>query len=130
MTKAGIRYGSLWSEDFTDEFFKNGLHQWLKNGAVVHDQSHVRDFDQSNCPPRTKKSDAAWADNYAGKKPLLGVFDEGCMGMFNAIIPDELLHPTSIFKEACSANPRFMPPCGRSAMPRRVRCWRGISRRA
>ena len=23
----------------------------------------------------------------------MGVFDEGCMGMYNAIIPDELLHP-------------------------------------
>ena len=23
----------------------------------------------------------------------MGVFDEGCMGMFNAIIPDHLLHP-------------------------------------
>jgi hypothetical protein len=22
----------------------------------------------------------------------MGIFDEGCMGMYNAIIPDELLH--------------------------------------
>ena len=35
-------------------------------------------------------------------KALLGVFDEGCMGMYNAIIPDELLHPTGIFKERLS----------------------------
>jgi hypothetical protein len=32
----------------------------------------------------------------------MGVFDEGCMGMFNAIIPDELLHPTGLFKERLS----------------------------
>ncbi len=32
----------------------------------------------------------------------MGVFDEGCMGMYNAIIPDELLHPTGIFKERLS----------------------------
>ena len=32
----------------------------------------------------------------------MGVFDEGCMGMFNAIIPDELLHPTGVFKERLS----------------------------
>ena len=32
----------------------------------------------------------------------MGVFDEGCMGMFNAIIPDELLHPTGAFKERLS----------------------------
>ena len=32
----------------------------------------------------------------------MGVFDEGCMGMFNAIIPDELLHPTGVYKERLS----------------------------
>ena len=32
----------------------------------------------------------------------MGVFDEGCMGMFNAIIPDELLYPTGVFKERLS----------------------------
>ncbi len=32
----------------------------------------------------------------------MGVFDEGCMGMYNAIIPDELLHRTGVFKERLS----------------------------
>src|ERR1051326_2858005 len=32
----------------------------------------------------------------------MGVFGEGCMGIFNAIIPDELLHPTGVFKERLS----------------------------
>jgi hypothetical protein len=32
----------------------------------------------------------------------MGVFDEGCMGMYNAIIPDELLHATGVFKERLS----------------------------
>ena len=41
MTKAGIKYSSLWSEDFTDKFFKNGLRRWLEEGVVTHDQSHV-----------------------------------------------------------------------------------------
>src|SRR3989304_3213293 len=31
-----------------------------------------------------------------------GVFDEGCMGMFNAIVPDHLLHRTGVFKERLS----------------------------
>ena len=35
-------------------------------------------------------------------KAILGIFDEGCMGMYNAIIPDELLHPTGVFKERLS----------------------------
>jgi len=33
---------------------------------------------------------------------FLGIFDEGCMGMYNAIIPDELLHSMGIFKERLS----------------------------
>ncbi len=32
----------------------------------------------------------------------MGIFDEGCMGMYNAILPDELLHPTGVFKERLS----------------------------
>ena len=32
----------------------------------------------------------------------MGIFDEGCMGMYNAIIDDELLNPTGIFKERLS----------------------------
>jgi len=32
----------------------------------------------------------------------MGVFDEGCMGMYNAIIPDELLQPTGVYKERLS----------------------------
>ena len=32
----------------------------------------------------------------------MGIFDEGCMGMYNAIIPDELLNPVGVFKERLS----------------------------
>ena len=32
----------------------------------------------------------------------MGIFDEGCMGMYNAIIPDELLVPVGIYKERLS----------------------------
>src|ERR1041385_7142012 len=44
LTKAGIRYSTLWSEKFSDSFFKDGLRQWLQEGVVTHDQSHVRDL--------------------------------------------------------------------------------------
>jgi len=35
-------------------------------------------------------------------KAVMGVFDEGCMGMSNAIIDDELLNPLGIYKERLS----------------------------
>src|SRR5438876_5442282 len=34
MTKAGIRYSTLWSDDFSDGFFRDGLRQWLADGTV------------------------------------------------------------------------------------------------
>src|SRR5690606_13397645 len=35
-------------------------------------------------------------------KAIIGIFDEGCMGMYNAIIPDELLFSTGVYKERLS----------------------------
>src|SRR5580658_185687 len=55
MTKAGITYSSLWSEDFSGCFFENGLRQWLHSGRVVHDQSHVRDFSTVKLPSGEEK---------------------------------------------------------------------------
>src|SRR5690606_26345895 len=45
LTKAGVDYSTLWSRDFTDEFFERGLAEWLENGVVKHDLQHVRSFD-------------------------------------------------------------------------------------
>ena len=102
MTKAGIRYSSLWSERFTDAFFLNGLREWLRLGAVTHDQSHVRDLRLLKLPPADERLGREAGAELKRQKAIMGVFDEGCMGMFNAIIPDELLHPTGIFKERLS----------------------------
>ena len=107
MTKAGIRYSSLWSEDFKDESFKAGLRQWLDNGSVTHDQSHVRDLSLLKLPAADEKLGRDFARALRQRKAIMGVFDEGCMGMFNAIIPDELLHPTGVFKERLSQSTLF-----------------------
>jgi hypothetical protein len=45
---------------------------------------------------------AAVASKLQADKAILGVFDEGCMGMYNAIIDDELLNPLGIYKERLS----------------------------
>src|SRR5690606_17397848 len=41
LTKAGVNYSFLWSEDFTDEFFKKGLNEWLTTGKITHDYSQI-----------------------------------------------------------------------------------------
>ncbi|MCL4785067.1 MAG: fucose isomerase, partial [Bryobacterales bacterium] len=102
LTKAGVKYSTLWSNDFTDEVFLNGLRAWLDGKPVQQDLSHVRALKDLRLP----EEDAAIGRNIAATlrkdKAILGVFDEGCMGMYNAIIPDELLHPTGVFKERLS----------------------------
>ena len=102
LTKAGVRYSTLWSENFTDSFFTSGLRDWLATGVVTHDQSHVRDLALLKLPAADESAGRSFARRWKRDKAILGVFDEGCMGMFNAIIPDELLHPTGLFKERLS----------------------------
>jgi len=102
LTKAGVRYSTLWSEDFKDGFFRNGLRQWLEEGVVTHDQSHVKDLRLLKLPLADEQLGRCAARRFRQQKAIMGVFDEGCMGMFNAIIPEELLHPTGVFKERLS----------------------------
>jgi hypothetical protein len=102
LTKMGVGYSTLWSEDFTDGFFKHGLRQWLEQGLVTHDQSHVRDFSLLKIPGPDEEFGRRAARQLKQEKAILGIFDEGCMGMHNAIIPDELLNPTGVFKERLS----------------------------
>ncbi len=107
LTKAGIPYSSLWTEDFAGAFFEKGLRQWLNSGLLAHDQSHVRDLQNLSLPRADDQFGRRFARRFQQNKAILGVFDEGCMGMFNAIIPDELLHPTGVFKERLSQSTLF-----------------------
>jgi len=108
LTKAGVDYSSLWSENFTDNFFKNGLRQWLEQGVVAHDQSHVKDLSLLKLSETDEKFGRDFGRNFKQKKAILGIFDEGCMGMYNAIIPDELLHRTGVFKERFSQSSLYV----------------------
>jgi hypothetical protein len=112
MTKAGIQYSTLWSETFKDTLFRDGLSQWLQEGAVTHDQSHVKDFALLAIPPKDQAIGREFARRFKQQKAIMGVFDEGCMGMFNAIIPDELLHPTGLFKERLSQSALYAAMLG------------------
>ena len=102
LTKAGVTYSSLWSVDCKDGFFLANLKQWLSDGTVQHDTSHVRAFQPDSASASARSIGDAIAEKIRGKQAILGIFDEGCMGMYNAIIPDELLHPMGIFKERLS----------------------------
>ena len=130
LTKAGVKYCTLWSEDFDDDFFRSGLRRWLKTGKIKHDAS-PREAARRIQDARRKRED--WAEDSPSssqeEKAIMGVFDEGCMGMFNAIIPDELLHPTGVFKERLSQSALYAKML-RSATTKRARSTTGICARS
>ena len=102
LVKAGVKFSTLWSESFDDEWFLNGLRTWIRERRIRHDTSHVRNFDLGEVPDEPSGIGRKLASSLRDRKAILGVFDEGCMGMYNAIIDDELLNPMGIFKERLS----------------------------
>ena len=102
LVKAGKKFSTIWSKDFTDDFFLNALDEWLRAGAITHDLSHVHDLDRKKLPAESAELGVRLARALKRRKAILGVFDEGCMGMYNAILDDELLNPAGIFKERLS----------------------------
>ncbi|MHB8961144.1 MAG: fucose isomerase, partial [Candidatus Limnocylindrales bacterium] len=101
LTKAGRAYSALWSEDFTDDWARQGLRTWLETGTLVHDASHVRDLPSLTPGPEVDLG-RALAHQLVTEKAIIGIFDEGCMGMYNAIFDDELINPLGIYKERLS----------------------------
>jgi len=101
LTKAGIPHSVLWSEDFTDDWAVQGLTTWLTSGELAHDLSHVRALPALSNGPEVELG-VALARQLTGEKAIIGVFDEGCMGMYNAIFDDELINPLGIYKERLS----------------------------
>jgi hypothetical protein len=102
LTKAGVKYSTLWSEDFTDPYFTSRLADWLKKGKCTHKTRHVVPLKKAKLGSKERRLGKELAKTIQTNKAILGVFDEGCMGMFNAIIPDRLLNQTGVFKERLS----------------------------
>jgi hypothetical protein len=102
LTKAGVRYSTLWSEDFSVPAFMTLLRAWLAEGFIRHKTDHVTALSAVKAPAAEEQLGKALAAELLHEKAILGVFDEGCMGMFNAIIPDHLLNPTGVYKERLS----------------------------
>ncbi len=102
LTKMGVKYSTIWSENFEDDFFLDGIRLWIRKGSISHDTSHVRDLDLASLPGVERELGLSLARALIQKKAILGIFDEGCMGMYNAIIEDELLNACGIYKERLS----------------------------
>ncbi len=69
---------------------------------MKHKTAHVTPWKHIHAAGPLRRLGQRLADQLRREKAIMGVFDEGCMGMFNAIVPDELLNPTGVFKERLS----------------------------
>lgn len=101
LVKAGVPFSSIWSRDFTDAYFNDAIDAWLRDGRITHDQAHVHTL-QTTTSSDAHSLGRSLAAELRQRKAILGVFDEGCMGMYNAIIDDELLNPLGLYKERLS----------------------------
>ena len=102
LTKAGVKYSTLWSDNFDDDYFLRGLARWLKTGRTTHRTPHVRPFARARVPAKARAVAGRIAADLRMYKSIMGIFDEGCMGMYNAIIPDDLLLACGVCKERLS----------------------------
>jgi len=102
MVKANVPYSTIWSETFDDDFFRLGIHEWLVSGKITHNVQYPHTIKEYSLPAKETETGIALAEALLFDKPIIGVFDEGCMGMYNAIIDDEFLHRIGIYKERLS----------------------------
>lgn len=100
LIKAGKPFSTLWAGDFADPSIRAKLGEWIETGSIRHDSSHCRAY--QNCQSEAERTGQDLARAFRDRRSILGVFDEGCMGMYNAILPDELLFPLGVFKERLS----------------------------
>jgi hypothetical protein len=98
----GVTYSTIWSYDFADDYFLQGIRQWIQEGRITHDTSHVRDLEVERIPAKERELGTALARQLKSDKAIMGIFDEGCMGMYNAIFDDELLNAIGVYKERMS----------------------------
>lgn len=93
LTGLGKAYARLWSSNFDDDFFFDGLASWLKTGHIKHDTSYLHPVTVSH----PASSTPAWAlgkkvGEYVLKhKEIIGLFDSFCMGMINGVFPQKAL---------------------------------------
>jgi hypothetical protein len=104
LTSLGKPYARLWSENFDDALFVDGLKSWLKTGEIRHDVSHLSRVDASH---PVMKSAAGEAGVEIGKwslrhKEIIGLFDAYCMGMMNGVFPLKALADIGMPMEALS----------------------------
>src|SRR5271169_4421384 len=74
LTKAGVKYSSLWSEEFTDKFFTKKLRNWLNDGKCSHKTRHVIPLKHVRLTAKERRMGKELAKDLQTNKAILGVF--------------------------------------------------------
>ncbi|AHG21532.1 signal transduction protein [Chania multitudinisentens RB-25] len=93
LTSLGKHYSRLWSANFDDELFEQGLKTWLRNGAVSHPTGYLHAIAPTH---RVMASEAGQKGRQVGEyilrhKAIIGLFDTFCMGMINGVFPQQAM---------------------------------------
>ena len=108
LTKMGRAYSSIWSDDMTDPFADAAIRALDRDRRDrARHEPRPRPRCRRPCRARPRPPAGAWRASWPERMAILGVFDEGCMGMYNAIIDDEYLNPMGIHKERLSQSALF-----------------------
>ena len=73
LSKMGVQYSTIWSEDFPDEFFQSGIRQWLREGKIAHRTDHVRPLNVNHLPHQAVESGGHLAQQLKKRKAILGL---------------------------------------------------------
>ncbi|MCE0846580.1 signal transduction protein [Buttiauxella sp. A2-C1_F] len=93
LTSLGKSYSRLWSENFDDDLFLNGLKTWLRYGSLQHPTRYLKDVAPTHSVMATSAGDMGRkAGEFILKnKEILGLFDTFCMGMINGVFPQQAM---------------------------------------
>ncbi len=89
MTSLGKPVSRLWSADFEDRFFLDGLRTWLTTGQLAHDTGYLHPVASDHPVSGTP---AGQIGRKVGEfilrhKEIIGLHDMFCMGMINGVFP-------------------------------------------
>ncbi|HEY8998523.1 MAG TPA: fucose isomerase, partial [Edaphobacter sp.] len=71
LVKAGIAFSTIWSESFEDEFALNAIREWIADGKVQHDLSHVHHLETSSLPSDERELGTGLAHDLMRQKVIL-----------------------------------------------------------
>jgi len=105
----GTPHSRIWSPTVDDAEFKSQIQAWVESGGeqIPYDTSHIRRLADLPVPDSVNPGlGAKLADSFrprkGGKRVLMLVFDEFCMGMGQAVVPDKLCWGAGFAKERAS----------------------------